>query len=927
MAPPRLSVSCLGRCVRGAGLVLGLLTALTRFDAAVAANGGPAAADVRGAWHLIAATGSLPSARRELPSIYDPVGDRMILFGGLPFVDGTYALDFASGTWSQLSNVGSSPTPRADMAAVYDPVRRRMLMFGGSLQFGGASNDVWYLPLDGSGPWQILTTQGTRPVARNLTTMIYDPVRDQIVVFGGLTDSALNDTWTLNLSGTPTWTNVNPSNPPPARFGHVSVYDPVGDRMVVFGGLSLSDTWVLPLGSASPTWSQLAVSGGSPPPLYGATAVYDPIHATMIVCDGFNGGGSNDAAWELSLNVPQWTPLGGNPPSGTHPHARRFHTAVCRTSVNQMVIFGGYDDAAGYLNDTWEMELAPPTVPVITRFTPTAGAVGDTVTITGAFLSSVTSVQLHGVPADFSAPDDQTLITIVPVGATSGPFTASSPTGTGTSSGSFTVSMRPVVLSANPDSGRYGAAITIRGRVFTGATAVSFGGATHATFTVLDDSTIVGTVDHDAQTGPITVTGPVLSGTGGFVFKRLGPFSAAHLLPVLDVPLDQGGRVSVRWDASDYDNPIDHLITTYRVWRRSPVYMGHIPSPLPQAERAVPLATGATSTDYWESVAEIPAAFLQGYGYAAYTLSDSIAAGNPYTAFFIQALTSNPVVFYTSNIDSGYSVDNLAPSTPGSFAAVAMPGGVRLHWYANHETDLAHYRLYKGGSAGFVPDSTTLIAVVADTTYLDAKAGTYYKLEAEDIHGNLSGGALAIADRATATLAALVAVAVRDDGVHLTWQSSAGAAPWTLERSPDGTAWRTIATAVADADGRIELQDPTAEPGDRYEYRVRATIAGASYVTSPVAVSVPAIALAIASNGPNPTRGHDVVLKCALPSSVSAHLDVLDVSGRIVASRDLGEGAGHHDLQLAARDLRPGLHFARLTQDGMTVTTRFVVTR
>src|SRR5439155_10844585 len=67
-------------------------------------------------------------------------------------------------------------------------------------------------------------------------------------------------------SAAATWVQVNPSGPqPPARFNHTAVWDPVGNRMIIFGGASaapLGDLW-----SYSPTgntWTQLTPAGPAP---------------------------------------------------------------------------------------------------------------------------------------------------------------------------------------------------------------------------------------------------------------------------------------------------------------------------------------------------------------------------------------------------------------------------------------------------------------------------------------------------------------------------------------------------------------------------------------------------------------------------------------------------------------------------------------
>jgi hypothetical protein len=125
-----------------------------------------------------------------------------------------------------------------------------MVVFGG----GGASvyNDVWALSLAGSPAWSALAPAGSPPSGRYEHTAIYDPVRDRMVVFGGY---ELNDVWALSLAGSPAWSPLVPSGGRPSgRYGHTAIYDPVRDRMVVFGGLgnsSLQDVWTLSWADAS----------------------------------------------------------------------------------------------------------------------------------------------------------------------------------------------------------------------------------------------------------------------------------------------------------------------------------------------------------------------------------------------------------------------------------------------------------------------------------------------------------------------------------------------------------------------------------------------------------------------------------------------------------------------------------------------------
>lgn len=231
-----------------------------------------------------------------------------------------------------------------------------------------------------------------------------------------------------------------------------------------------------------------------------------------------------------------------------------------------------------------------------------------------------------------------------------------------------------------------------------------------------------------------------------------------RLVSVRDVPADQGGRVFLRWTRSSLDSAGVAAITAYRIWRRLPPEAAslsarraaHEAGLAPAERRVIAREAGpaAAGIDYWEWIGEIPAQQLAGYGYAAPTLQDSTAAGNPYTAFFVTALTGDHAVFHESNVDSGYSVDNVPPPAPATFTGTHSAAGVVLRWSPSGAPDLAGYRLYRGATAGFVPGPSNFLASLPDTGYLDAGSlGGCYKLSAVDVHGNEGGHSLvALAD-------------------------------------------------------------------------------------------------------------------------------------------------------------------------------------
>jgi hypothetical protein len=290
------------------------------------------------AWTQLTPSGTPPNVQGGQSAIYDSVRDRMVVFGGLSglyYCNDVWALSLAgTPAWTKLTPLGTLPSGRWEHSAIYDPVRDRMVVFGGH-DDAGYVNNVWVLWLAGTPAWTQLTPSGTPPSARSSHSAIYDPVRDRMVIFGGYVNSysSFRDVWALSLAGTPAWTPLASSGTrPSSRYWHSSIYDPVRDRMVVFGGDEgwgsyLNDVWVLSL-AGTPAWTQPTPSGTPPGVRERHSAIYDPVHDRMVV---FGGGPSwpylNDVwALEWSFNTavddPQAPPLisGLRPPAPNPTH-------------------------------------------------------------------------------------------------------------------------------------------------------------------------------------------------------------------------------------------------------------------------------------------------------------------------------------------------------------------------------------------------------------------------------------------------------------------------------------------------------------------------------------------------------------------------------------------------------------------------------
>ena len=406
------------------------------------------------------------------------------------------------------------------------------------------------------------------------------------------------------------------------------------------------------------------------------------------------------------------------------------------------------------------------------------------------------------------------------------------------------------------------------------------------------------------------------------------------LTKVRDVPADQGGKVFVTWKASSLD-ATGGSVNNYRVWRRVPegvassaLRAGRLP--ITWARTKTTSATGTTIV-YWEALATLPAQRLQGYGYTSSTTSDSMTNFNPYTAFFITALTSDIDVFYSSNVDSGYSVDNLAPVQPAPFVGVYSMSQVSLHWTAAHEADFARFRLYRGSSVSFVPGPSNLLRESADTAFVDydpAAPASCYKLSATDLHGNESMFAVVAPNQPTPVQLSLADARADAHGVHLAWYWAEGSARQaTAYKMTQGSDWAAVRAIAADGTGQLRLDDDAVTPGARYGYRLGFFDEGIEQFAGETWIDVPALALALGGAVPNPSPAGRLHVQITLATSHAAMLQLTDVAGRVISSLDVGSlGPGKHEIDLSGRvRSRAGIYFLRLTQDAREVRSRVVV--
>lgn len=299
-------------------------------------------------------TGDVPPPRSNSSSIYDPLGHRMIVFGGRASggdLNDVWAFDLSSRSWSEITpSAGDAPPPRRTAGGVYDPDHHQMIIWSG--QGSSLFNDVWAFDLT-NGTWFEFNAPDPKPNNRYGIASIFDPASKGLVTFAGFTDQGrFDDTWRFNIGDT-TWTDVTPSEGnPPGRCLHSASYDGLGNQMIMYGGInnsgSLGDIWAFDLGQNA--WTNLTPQE-SPEARYFVTNIYDSQNHRVTIFGGNLGSAGNTSdTWIFNLTTHTWQEL---VTSGSPPQPRNGAAAIYIEAEDRMVIFGGSGESL--FNDVWSL--------------------------------------------------------------------------------------------------------------------------------------------------------------------------------------------------------------------------------------------------------------------------------------------------------------------------------------------------------------------------------------------------------------------------------------------------------------------------------------------------------------------------------------------------------------------------------------------
>jgi len=337
-----------------------------------------------------------PPNRSSHAMVYADRSNATIVLGGL--TRGTFldvlgrmdCLDAHLKDWRGFYPWGH-PQPRTNHSMAYDRRWGVSVLFGGFDESDTAMNDTWFYD-SSDGRWQDKSRQ-TRPPARGLHAMVYDPRHGVFILFGGWDgDQYFNDTWVFDARDA-SWSQKAPALSPSARADHAMTFDTNRGLVLLFGGRNqsgmLADLWVYDVDDDSwtrldPLWPPRASEGqrmaydesadltvmlfwslyvyifnmtsnswthvevGSEPMSRSAPAVaYDTDARRVVVYGGERGFALTDV-WSYDVTSDSWSELSPE----RYPGGRCDHAMAYDQGLKALVCFGGSSDANGRIRQS-----------------------------------------------------------------------------------------------------------------------------------------------------------------------------------------------------------------------------------------------------------------------------------------------------------------------------------------------------------------------------------------------------------------------------------------------------------------------------------------------------------------------------------------------------------------------------------------------
>lgn len=301
-----------------------------------------------------------PPSRYDHKMVFDQKRSRITLFGGFgkegkegKSLNDTWTYDGQK--WDRLS-LATNPTARSRHAITYDEQSGRIWLFGGYDKLGNPTDGLWYF--DGT-DWTKEELVSLHPAPRSSATMVCNPKESALYLFGGFAKDhgMFQDTWKYDLQNH-SWELIPTKNAPAARQDAGFVYDDSSGALILFGGFDgktdLSDTWMFSKGK----WNKLDIQGPIARSYFGMT--FDKKNGRALIFGGYGLGAlsqaTNDKGFSRIEKPGTWEFDGrrwGEIATAQRPAADLSYAMAYDLRRKITVLFGGYNETLGELDQTW----------------------------------------------------------------------------------------------------------------------------------------------------------------------------------------------------------------------------------------------------------------------------------------------------------------------------------------------------------------------------------------------------------------------------------------------------------------------------------------------------------------------------------------------------------------------------------------------
>lgn len=338
-------------------------------DADLDAAGDSAALAYEAVFTSVAAA-SPPSPRRSSSAAVEPgASERIWIYGGYngTFLGDVHAFTPSTGQWASIATTGA-PGPSERHALAWDADASVIVLYGGQHQQGLqlVHHDAISYLRPSSSTWTTIAATSSWPAARKDSTLVWLPHLGQFLMYGGNDGGTANDrfaeVWLMTLSpgtASATWQQLSPGGvTPPARSSACTAYDPVGRRLIVYGGetadgVDVTTTYQYLVDSN--VWQLDSPTGTPPPGESFSQCAWDPVARRAVVFGGQQDGGAPLAGtYTYDPDTQTWAQ-----PTvvAAGPAARSDGGAVYSEHYGAMFWFGGRPGTTTYTNESWTLDI------------------------------------------------------------------------------------------------------------------------------------------------------------------------------------------------------------------------------------------------------------------------------------------------------------------------------------------------------------------------------------------------------------------------------------------------------------------------------------------------------------------------------------------------------------------------------------------